>query len=228
MSNATVNALFKDGKISVITFATNDAAFAIPLDQVLYIEKDVKRNIKLGELEVKVGISAVDVAGARRNLDAEVRAWSLARGELRWKRNLSRDPRIGQSSRVYGAVTAAGGRLFVATHNLEGPSTGQPAFVACLGDDDATSNESEGLVVDREKRRSYLPSASPVSPWAWALGNAAGSAIAIFILAVSLYTAAGIGATIRGGVDTNRGTSMGKDGTVMLAGGPRPTRRSQE
>lgn len=51
MNNAIVESLFKDGKISVITFATNDAAFAIPLDQVLYIEKDVKRNIQLNELD---------------------------------------------------------------------------------------------------------------------------------------------------------------------------------
>lgn len=46
-----VDTLFKDGKLSVITFSTTDASFAIPLDQVLYIEKDVKRNIQLNELD---------------------------------------------------------------------------------------------------------------------------------------------------------------------------------
>lgn len=51
MSNSNIDSLFKDGKISVITFSTNDASFAIPLDQVLYIEKDVKRNIQLNDLE---------------------------------------------------------------------------------------------------------------------------------------------------------------------------------
>jgi len=51
MSTSNVDSLFKDGKISVITFSTTDASFAIPLDQVLYIEKDVKRNIQLNELD---------------------------------------------------------------------------------------------------------------------------------------------------------------------------------
>ena len=50
MSNTSLDQLFKDEKISVITFSAQDASFAIPLDQVLYIEKDVKRNIQLNEL----------------------------------------------------------------------------------------------------------------------------------------------------------------------------------
>lgn len=50
MSEESAYALFKDNKLSVITFSTKDAAFAIPLQQVLYIEKDVKRNIQLDEL----------------------------------------------------------------------------------------------------------------------------------------------------------------------------------
>jgi hypothetical protein len=51
MSEESAYALFKDRKLSVITFSTKDAAFAIPLQQVLYIEKDVKRNIQLDELK---------------------------------------------------------------------------------------------------------------------------------------------------------------------------------
>ncbi len=50
MSEESAYALFKDNKLSVITFSTKDASFAIPLQQVLYIEKDVKRNIQLDEL----------------------------------------------------------------------------------------------------------------------------------------------------------------------------------
>jgi len=51
MTSSSIDALFKDDKISVITFSTSDASFAIPLDQVLYIEKDIKRNIQLNELD---------------------------------------------------------------------------------------------------------------------------------------------------------------------------------
>ncbi len=49
MSGQSVDSLFIDGKISVITFSTHDATFAIPLEQVRYIEKDVERNIKVDE-----------------------------------------------------------------------------------------------------------------------------------------------------------------------------------
>lgn len=51
MSTSPIDTLFNDNKLSVITFSTNDAAFAIPLEQVLYIEKDVKRNIQVKELK---------------------------------------------------------------------------------------------------------------------------------------------------------------------------------
>lgn len=49
MSGQSAESLFIDGKISVITFSTHDATFAIPLEQVRYIEKDVERNIKVDE-----------------------------------------------------------------------------------------------------------------------------------------------------------------------------------
>lgn len=51
MSGQSIEDLFKDNRISVITFSTRDATFAIPLEQVRYIEKDVKRNIQVGKLD---------------------------------------------------------------------------------------------------------------------------------------------------------------------------------
>ncbi len=51
MSYANAKSLFKNNTLAVITFSTTQASFAIPLEQVLYIEKDVKRNIQLNELE---------------------------------------------------------------------------------------------------------------------------------------------------------------------------------
>lgn len=47
MSAQAPKHLFTDGRLSVITFSTRDATFAIPLEQVRYIEKDVERNIKV-------------------------------------------------------------------------------------------------------------------------------------------------------------------------------------
>lgn len=51
MSGQNIDSLFKNDQISVITFSTREATFAIPLEQVKYIEKDVKRNIKVGKLD---------------------------------------------------------------------------------------------------------------------------------------------------------------------------------
>ncbi len=51
MSGKTIDNLFQDGKLAAITFTTSDASFAIPLEQVLYIEKDVKRNLQVNELD---------------------------------------------------------------------------------------------------------------------------------------------------------------------------------
>jgi Chemoreceptor zinc-binding domain len=51
MSGKDIDSLFNSGQLAAITFMTADAAFAIPLEQVLYIEKDVKRNLQVNELD---------------------------------------------------------------------------------------------------------------------------------------------------------------------------------
>lgn len=50
-SGKSIDELFKNGKLAAITFVTSEAAFAIPLEQVLYIEKDVKRNLQVNDLD---------------------------------------------------------------------------------------------------------------------------------------------------------------------------------
>jgi hypothetical protein len=51
MSGKHIDSLFKDDLLPAITFVTADASFAIPLEQVLYIEKDVRRNLQVNELD---------------------------------------------------------------------------------------------------------------------------------------------------------------------------------
>ena len=51
MSGKDINNLFKDNKLTAITFVTADASFAVPLEQVLYIEKDTQRNLQVNELD---------------------------------------------------------------------------------------------------------------------------------------------------------------------------------
>jgi len=80
------------------------------------------------------------------------------------------------------------------------------------------------LAIDRERKRSYLPSASPVSPWQWALGNAAAAGIVAATFSLTLYVAAAIGATAGGGVETWAMTRVGSEGIFRLKPGPRPQR----
>lgn len=51
MAGKSIDDLFKEGQLTAITFVTSEAAFAVPLEQVLYIEKDVKRNLQVNDLD---------------------------------------------------------------------------------------------------------------------------------------------------------------------------------
>jgi hypothetical protein len=72
------------------------------------------------------------------------------------------------------------------------------------------------LAVDRERRRAYLPAASPVAPWTWALGNAAGAALVTLVAGFVLFLAAGSGAALGGGVETYAVTRVGGSGNARL------------
>lgn len=73
------------------------------------------------------------------------------------------------------------------------------------------------LAIDRERKRSYLPSASPVRPWSWALGSAAGAAAVAGLATLVLFAAAGAGATLGGGVPTHAvGRLPAELGTLWL------------
>ena len=72
------------------------------------------------------------------------------------------------------------------------------------------------LAADRERKRSYLPCASPVRPWSWALGNALGAAALGAVGAFVLFLVAGLGASMRGGIETHATTRTGQIGTIWL------------
>jgi len=80
------------------------------------------------------------------------------------------------------------------------------------------------LAIDRERKRSYLPSASPVSAWGWALGNALAAAIVAATFSLTLYAGAAVGAAADGGVETWAMTRVGTEGIFRLKPGPRPQR----
>jgi len=67
------------------------------------------------------------------DLRGVVHAINLADGSSRWKLDVGADP-VKTPGMIYAGPVLQGGRLFVATCNLEGPYARQPTVVVCIGD----------------------------------------------------------------------------------------------
>ena len=58
-------------------------------------------------------------------------ALDLKTGAVKWTFNTTKE--TGAPGMVYGGVTVHGGKLVVATCNLDGPSAGKETVVVCVG-----------------------------------------------------------------------------------------------
>jgi outer membrane protein assembly factor BamB len=67
------------------------------------------------------------------DLSGVVHAVSLD-GKPKWTLNLGTDPAVKAPGMVYGGPAVQGGRLYVATCNLEGAFARQPTVVVCIGE----------------------------------------------------------------------------------------------
>ena len=74
-----------------------------------------------------------DVAYAG-DLKGTIYAINLADGTAKWTLDLGTDESVKAPGMIYGGPVLHGGRLFVATCNLEGAFARQPTVVACIGD----------------------------------------------------------------------------------------------
>ncbi|MFN4260057.1 MAG: PQQ-binding-like beta-propeller repeat protein [Gemmataceae bacterium] len=68
------------------------------------------------------------------DLRGMVHAINLASGQARWRFDIAQHPGTQAPGMIYGGPVVHGGRLYVATCNLEGAAAGQPTVVLCLGD----------------------------------------------------------------------------------------------
>jgi outer membrane protein assembly factor BamB len=68
------------------------------------------------------------------DLGGVLTAVPLTGGPAKWTLDLSTAPEVKAPGGVYGGPAIHGGRLFVATCNLEGPNAGKPTAVVCIGD----------------------------------------------------------------------------------------------
>jgi outer membrane protein assembly factor BamB len=66
------------------------------------------------------------------DLKGVVHAIQLADGKAAWKLDLAAEP-VQNRGMVYGSPVVAGGRLYVATCNLEGDSSQAGSVVVCIG-----------------------------------------------------------------------------------------------
>ena len=68
------------------------------------------------------------------DLDGVIRAVGLADGKPRWKLDLAGDAAVKAPGMVYGGPVVGGGRLYVATSNLEGKNAGGETVIVCIGE----------------------------------------------------------------------------------------------
>ncbi len=112
-------------------------------------------------------------------------------------------------------LAAAGIASFLVA--LSGPGYGVASDLAVtLGYGAALLCGAFPLAIDRERRRSHLTQASPVEPWAWALGSATGAGIAAAAATLALFAAAALGAAASGGIETRVAHPIGGRGTIWL------------
>jgi outer membrane protein assembly factor BamB len=68
------------------------------------------------------------------DLKGVLHAVNLADGNAKWTLDLGSHPDVKAPGMIYGGPAVHGGRLYVATCNLEGATKGQPTVVVCIGD----------------------------------------------------------------------------------------------
>jgi outer membrane protein assembly factor BamB len=103
-----------DGKVRAYKLADGERAWLYDAKMPLFAPPAIAGGV----------VYAADLAGTVHSLD-------LKTGTVRWTLNLAKD--TGAPGMVYGGVTVQGGKLVVATCNLEGPYAGKETVVVCIG-----------------------------------------------------------------------------------------------
>jgi outer membrane protein assembly factor BamB len=68
------------------------------------------------------------------DLKGVVHALGLTDGMEKWKLDLGEDATVKSPGMIYGGPVVQGGRLYVATCNIEGPLASKPTAVVCIGE----------------------------------------------------------------------------------------------
>ena len=68
------------------------------------------------------------------DLNGVLHAIALADGKPKWKLDLASEPSVKAPGMIYAGPVVHGGKIYVATCNLEGSHAGKPTVVVCIGD----------------------------------------------------------------------------------------------
>ena len=68
------------------------------------------------------------------DLTSQLDAINLASGQPRWTLDLGTHPDVQAPGMIYGGVVIHGGRIYVATCNLDGSNARQTTVIACIGE----------------------------------------------------------------------------------------------
>jgi outer membrane protein assembly factor BamB len=79
------------------------------------------------------GVAVAGDAVYSADIQGRVSCLALADGAKRWAIDLGSDPAVQAPGMVYGGPVVHGGRLYVATANLEGPNANGGTVVVCIG-----------------------------------------------------------------------------------------------
>jgi outer membrane protein assembly factor BamB len=106
-----------DGKVRAFDIATGDRQWIYDAKMPLFAPVAIAKNVVYAG-DLRGGIHAID----------------LKTGAESWKLDLGSHKDVQAPGMIYGGPVVQGGRLFVATCNLQGPYAGKETTVVCIGE----------------------------------------------------------------------------------------------
>lgn len=106
-----------DGKVRAFDLATGDRRWIYESKLPYFAPPAVSDGV----------VYAGDLAGV-------VHAINIKDGTEKWKLDLGTDPAVAAPGMIYGGPVVHGGRIYIATCNLEGPNANKPTAIVCIGD----------------------------------------------------------------------------------------------
>ncbi|MBI2808978.1 MAG: PQQ-binding-like beta-propeller repeat protein [Planctomycetes bacterium] len=117
LANGSAVVTSTDGKVRAFDVATGDRQWIYDAKMPLFAPAAIAKDT----------VYAGDLRGVLHAMD-------LRTGAAKWKLDLGQDKAVQAPGMIYGGPVVQGGRLYVATCNLQGPYAGKATAVVCVGE----------------------------------------------------------------------------------------------